>query len=116
MAPRACAWRRFSEQLRRTDALGVGLFAVFGDIHTKVLSLFRHAELNTKTPQNTSDQEGTDRSQAIGHQHGLQLTQNQGTAALFRQNLTGRVRGDQLSVGKDTRQQGAGGPPTPWTA
>ena len=82
---------------------------MFGDIHTEVLSLFRHAELNAKAPQNTSDQEGADRSQAIGHQHGLQLTENQGTAALFRQNLTGRVRGDQLSVSKDTRQQGTGG-------
>ena len=82
---------------------------MFSDIHPEVLSLFRHPELNAKTPQNTSDQESTDRSQAIGHQHGLQLTQNKSTTPLFRQNLTGRMLGDQLSIGKEARQQGTGG-------
>ena len=88
-----------------THALGVGLLTMLFHINANLFILFADPEAQTKAPQNASDHERAKGSQAIGHQHSLQLTHHQAPAPLLSQHLGGRVGRDQFSTGKHAGQE-----------
>ena len=78
-------------ELWRANALGVGLFAMLLHIHTQIFRLNRHPERHSACPQHTSDHQGAESCQAIGHQDGLELTANQSKSPLLNRMVGAKV-------------------------
>ena len=55
----------------------------------------------------SSDEQRSQCGQFLGNQNGLNLATDQGNPAVFSQNLSCRMTGDQLCTGKDSGQNRA---------
>ena len=98
-------------KLRCANPFRIDLLPVFTHINTKVVRLFRDTEWQTAAAENSSDEQRSQCGQSLGIQNGLNLATDQGNPAVFSQNLSCRMTGDQLCTGKDSGQNRPTVPP-----
>ena len=80
---------------------------MFLDVDAESFGLIGHAEGHVELAQSDCDHKGPRGGQSVGHQDGLELTQDQREPSVFGQDGSSWMGGNQRCAGEDAGQQRA---------